>query len=304
MKTWNRFQSPALWAIAVVLGAPAWASAQQSGMFPLAPIQRERVPCPLEDPVYGLYRHEYFGYHPTCWRRFPAGWGCPTPEAPDVTAAFLAHPRDKPPPLSAYPPEGETPSGDELPAPLPSPTAPAPGGRGRGPARERDRGNTTPGGMIPPLPSGERSPFDLDTNPTPPRGASSGPAPRLDRAPMPGSNDAGVPSLPPPLRDSLPSPREAPGRPGAIPGLPPLSRSNAPVNSPLPPPGIENRPPVLALPDTVNAGPPLLPASNPGPSAGDPTMINPDPNLPQAPLTPAPRRTSLIGGLINNLKRR
>ena len=37
-----------------------WSRAPETQLFPLAPIQRERVPCPMEDPVYGLYRHQYF----------------------------------------------------------------------------------------------------------------------------------------------------------------------------------------------------------------------------------------------------
>src|SRR5438105_15280655 len=77
-RTWRRSSSPAVWAVALVLGAPALVRAQTQ-LFPLAPIQRQRVPCPLEDPVYGLYRHQYYGYFPTCWRQFPPGWGCPSP---------------------------------------------------------------------------------------------------------------------------------------------------------------------------------------------------------------------------------
>src|SRR5262249_43948675 len=56
--------------------------AQQTGLFPLAPIRRQRVPCSQEDPTYKIYKQQYFGYHPTCWRTFPSGWGAPSPEAP------------------------------------------------------------------------------------------------------------------------------------------------------------------------------------------------------------------------------
>jgi hypothetical protein len=117
--------------LVVVLGAPALVEAQQSGLFPNASIRRERVPCPHEDPVYRLYRHEYFGYHPTCWRRFPAGWGCPSPEAPNVAQAFRDQPRDAPP--------TDLPTGndDELPGGLP------------GEARPRERREPDPG-MLPP----------------------------------------------------------------------------------------------------------------------------------------------------------
>jgi hypothetical protein len=57
--------------------------AQQTGLFPLAPIRRQRVPCDREDPTYKIYKQQYFGYHPTNWRTFPPGWGCPSSEAPD-----------------------------------------------------------------------------------------------------------------------------------------------------------------------------------------------------------------------------
>src|SRR5438874_1676723 len=99
MRTRSRRRSgwAAAGALALVAGVPTLARAQQSGLFPLAPIQRQRVPMMMEDPVYRLYRNEYFGYHPTCWRRFPAGWGCPSPEAPNAALEFQKLPRDQPP---------------------------------------------------------------------------------------------------------------------------------------------------------------------------------------------------------------
>ena len=143
--------------------APSLAEAQQSGLFPNMGVRRGRVPCAAEDPVYKLYRHEYFGYHPTCWRRFPAGWGCPSPEAPNAAAAFKAFPRDTPPPI-----------------------APEDGGDGVGPA---DGGNmgTKPGLPNPtdlPLPDGDASPFDLDNKPKPkPVDSASGATPTANRLP-------------------------------------------------------------------------------------------------------------------------
>ena len=56
--------------------------------FPLSNIKCKRTPCEMEDPTYRMYRHEFYGYHPTCWRKFPANWGCPSPEAPDLQKAF------------------------------------------------------------------------------------------------------------------------------------------------------------------------------------------------------------------------
>jgi hypothetical protein len=72
-------------ALAVVLGIPALAEAQ---LFPNLTIKRERVPCCNENPIYGLYRRQYYGYFPTCWRRFPPGWGCPSPEVANSAAAM------------------------------------------------------------------------------------------------------------------------------------------------------------------------------------------------------------------------
>src|SRR4029077_19114019 len=64
-RTWMRSSSPAVWAMVLTLGVPALVQAQTQ-LFPLAPIQRQRPPCPMEDPVYGLYRQQYFGYFSTC----------------------------------------------------------------------------------------------------------------------------------------------------------------------------------------------------------------------------------------------
>jgi hypothetical protein len=165
-ETWRRSSSPAVWAVALVAGAPALVQAQTQ-LFPLAPIQRERVPCPMEDPVYGLYRHQYFGYYPTCWRPFPPGWGCPSPEAPNQAQEFQKLKRA---PL----PEG-------VPGPEPEPgLEPIPGENPTMPRNGRP--------AMPPLPPTERSPFDLDTTPNPPggrmpeQGAPGGAAPRNDRS--------------------------------------------------------------------------------------------------------------------------
>ncbi len=72
-----------LLALALVLVAPALASAQ---LFPDLPIRRERTPCDQENPQFRHIRQEYWGYYPTCWRKFPPGWGCPSPEAPNWEA--------------------------------------------------------------------------------------------------------------------------------------------------------------------------------------------------------------------------
>lgn len=95
-RTWSRIRTEAVWTLVVLLGIPALAQAQQTGLFPLRPIKRERVPCAAEDPVYRQHREMYYGYYPTCWRKFPPGWGCMSPEAPNAAASFEKLKRKEP----------------------------------------------------------------------------------------------------------------------------------------------------------------------------------------------------------------
>jgi len=82
--------------LTLLVGLPELAFAQQGGLFPNASIRRVRPTEDQEEGVYKLYRHQYYGYHPTCWRRFPDGWGCPSPEAPDPEKSFKEIARKKP----------------------------------------------------------------------------------------------------------------------------------------------------------------------------------------------------------------
>lgn len=85
MRMNSRRGSGLLLGLAVVLGVPSLASAQ---LFPDLPIRRQRPDCARENPQYKVVRQEYWGYYPTCWRRFPLGSGCPSPEAPDWAKAI------------------------------------------------------------------------------------------------------------------------------------------------------------------------------------------------------------------------
>ena len=170
----------------------------------------------MEDPVYKMYRQQYYGYHPTCWRRFPSGWGCPSPEAPDAAKSFKEIPRD-----TVQPPPDE---GDD---------------RGMGPDQgaggPKDRG--TPPGLNPnnlPLPA-DRSPFEMDTKPD---AAPNGTRPGAAAAPAPAPTPA-------------PAPAPAPNNDGGA-GLPPLAEPavSAPSAANLPPLPVE---PILALPDPTVA---------------------------------------------------
>ena len=252
-------------ALAVAVGAPTLAHAQQSGLFPLAPIRRERPPCAAEDPVYRLYRHEYFGYHPTCWRKFPAGWGCPSPEAPDAAKSFQEIPRDVPPAdngMDNTAPEGEMnpPEGPANPPPATGPGQPNPS-------------------VLPPLPPGNRNPFELDNPPAviPPARGDANPSPATDN---PGAGASAGASGLPPVVESEPSP-------------------------PAPGAASETEQPLITLPDPVSA-----PAFNPSvstPATAAPVPGSPIPPPPGAvrfdPNTAgpfqAPRRTSMLGNLFS-----
>jgi hypothetical protein len=124
----RRDQGLALAVLTVVLSLPELAQAQQSGLFPLYPIKRQRVPCDQEDPTYKTYKYQYFGYHPTCWRPFPDGWGCPSRLAP-TKADWEKSYKDIPPIGGAAPETGPTPGTGDVGAPggpATRPTVPSP----------------------------------------------------------------------------------------------------------------------------------------------------------------------------------
>lgn len=246
----------AAWALALVFGAPVLATAQTTELFPFRRITRERVPCAMEDPVYKLYRNEYYGYHPTCWRKFPTGWGCPSPEGPNAAEAFRILPRDKP---DMGEPMGENNGMDDA---------------GRGPADAGDRPARGNRPELPPLPAGERSPFEIEPAPTtPPAADPVAPKPAAENPPEGGA------------------------------GLPPATEPEA--NAPAPPPAtrdrrdrdVENVQPLLALPDPTVAPSSGVVNGGPGPDAA----VGPLPALAPA---RAPRRTSLLGNLFSGIRRR
>ena len=259
-------------ALAFVVGAPAVSQAQQSGIFPLAPITRERTPCAMEDPVFKLYRHQYFGYHPTCWRRFPSGWGCASPEAPNPAASFREIPRDVPPADTGG---GDQPDAEGRPKPGPDEMD---GGRPRNPQ--------TPG-TLPELPPATRSPFDLDTKPNTPPGDK--PSARLRPVAPPVGSDV---RESPPVADPAP-PLTAPASPTA-PADPATSGAGAASFS-----RPRGEAPLLALPDpTAGAG---VPNPNPvlGGGFGD-SRPSADSGFPNQP----PKRQGLLSSLFGGLWRR
>jgi hypothetical protein len=193
----------AAWSLVMVVFAPA-AEAQISGLFPLQNIKRKRTPCAMEDPAYKMYRHEFYGYHPTCWRKFPPNWGCPSPEAPDAKKSFEDRKLDIPKPMT-----------DEE------------GGVAPGPDDGMRGGNRPNPNALPNLPSGG-SPFDIEK---PPAGGERGTMPEAPGTPP--AREPRTPEAPTPPRGGgagadAPAP-SAPTPPGAADG-------SAPPNLTLPDP--------------------------------------------------------------------
>src|SRR3990172_10590593 len=58
-------------AVVVAFGALAIPSAVEAGSIHLFNHPRPRA---------DRFQNSYYGYYPTCWRRFPPGWACPLRE--------------------------------------------------------------------------------------------------------------------------------------------------------------------------------------------------------------------------------
>jgi hypothetical protein len=284
MRRYSRRQDARL-ALAVATIAvclPELAFAQQTGLFPLAPIRRQRTPCEAEDPIYKEYKQKYFGYHPTCWRTFPTGWGCPSPERPDVKKAFEKQPLE----------------GEGMPTEIPGAQPP---------------GETRPGGL-PPIPGTERSPFLLDRPDNPPGaapGAAPGrPAPRPappvddpfttpDQGPGAGQPGGGAAAQPPQASRNNGGPNLTPPADGAAQeGGPRAARDDLGDD----PPAEAADAPLLALPN-INIPPADDPSSIFEPKSvvpgGSPAGATAD--TAAAPAQPQQPRRGLLSGLFSSL---
>ena len=299
----KRIGHPAWLGLALVVGLPALAEAQ---LFPNRTITRERQPCASEPPFYSTVRRNFYGYYPTCWSKFPDGWGCPcpNPELPNATAAFAKQPRD---------PFDKTNTGEDLDY-LGNDLVPLPDQGGS----ENMELPAVPEGASP-FPS-ELSPRDnlLDTPPTPdtgmpPRGAGPGNrrAPGAGARPRPGTGAAGA---------TFDPNTSATNRPSGTTALLEMPRMSAPasaglVSAPEPTPnaGSMTLAPEATLTsvdetDRTNLGP--LPA--PGTAnqsvsvqpvyVADPTLLNP--NVRASTPAQAPRRRGVLGGLFNSANRK
>ena len=282
-----------LWAaLGLIAGVPALAEAQ---LFPNLAIKRERPCCNAEDPVFRLYRHQYYGYHPTCWRRFPPGWGCPSPEGPQTAAAMEEIRRD----LERQPREDFGGGGRTAPDLGPYPGEDEPGMQGGTGEIE-----------FPPLPDSDRSPFELD----PPGGANPGgrgpaPLPRMPEGPQAGSAASPLDALPADTSASLLDPIETDSGLDALAAGSDVGPGDSPTGPPLALLDVGHPDLSLGRPASVDPNGGLMPfPASPEPSNPDlPPMVAAMPAEGMAgppPAVQAPQRRGLIGGLFQNVGRR
>ena len=241
----------------LLLAAP---QASQAQLFPNLPIQRQRTPCEAEAPVFQQYRHVFHGYHPTCWRRFKPGWGCPSPEAPNVAAEYKKLPLSRPDADE----EGKT--------------------EEEGSGSDSRKEGEEPGEMpLPTLPRSDRSPFELDPATGPDPAPAPAPAPRGRGArpdetsrlapqpqPQPRVNSPATGVVANPIEDGLPPlPDEVETTSNVVVRPTPLAQpTTAAVPYPMPTTRVTNP---VATPDGVSRGPdlhirgtfPSVPATSP-----------------------------------------
>ena len=285
--TWRCLGSPFWLAIGLMMLVPALAEAQ---LFPDRTIRRERPPCAMENPYYKQVRAEYFGYYPTCWRRFPEGWACPCPnsELPDMLEKFRREPLDP-----KRKPVGDDPaSADDLAGPMDGedpdkpktniPAVPLPDNK-RSPFELEEKGNAAPG----PGPGGAQPPATDPLDPTAP--GSTRPIPGSGR-PGAGNRPGGTSALMdmPSLPDTAPTtgfePTRRPGSMATVPDAMLTSNDDPATRADLGP---------LPSAPVPSANAPVggRAASEIMPTLGVPSPVG-------APAQ-APRRKSLLGNLFN-----
>ena len=291
--TRRRIGNPAWLGLGLVVGLPALAEAQ---LFPNRTITRQKQECASEPPFYSTVRRNYFGYYPTCWSKFPNGWGCPcpNPELPNRVAAFNEQPRDPFRPIGGNS-DLEGMPGDD--APLPEtrgaddsalPAVPNPTGRSpfnaelnpppeTNPTPNTNPRPTTPDPSIPPQTSGTTAPTNRP-------GASAASSSAANTA----TPTLGLLEMPPITPPTAPSASESSGNPGAM-ALAPDATLTSNSNE------AAARPNLGALPSSPT--PDLMPPVGPG-LVGDPSIV------PGAPPAQAPQRRGLFGGLFNSSKRK
>ncbi len=277
----RRGQGLVLAALALIVGLPERAQAQQTGLFPLAPIRRQRVPCDQQDPTYKIHKYQYFGYHPTCWQPFPAGWGCPSPEAPNKAEAFRKQPFDAGTGLNEPGPGNMGPMPGEPDLTRPE-VPPIPGGR---PSPFETQPGAGRPGNVPAPPGGDTvvpSPFDLEKKDAAPGATPNAPRAGQERPAAP-SAGADPPELTAPTAASDRVTRERNVRADA----------NQEVGT------RDEDGPLLALP-SITVPPVDDSGSVFGAQPAQPAATTADSGPNPAATSPAPRR-GFLSGLFNNL---
>ena len=131
---------------------PEIVSAQPNALFPDIYIKRKR-PCPeQENPQYRMIREQFYGHYPTCWRKFPEGWGCRSADAPDWAASLQKQKLDIPDGVEGAEPAAEEGAGRPDPFNFNKPK-PKPSGEGNQPA-------------MPELPEDDQESLFPNTNPS------------------------------------------------------------------------------------------------------------------------------------------
>ena len=267
-------KSPAWLAIGLVVLLPALAEAQ---LFPNRSLNRQRTPCAAESPFNAQVRRDYFGYYPTCWTRFPDGWGCPgyNPEAPNIEASLRRIPLTQNRITDEFGPDPENPD-------MPNEGAP----------------NNPPGEgpNIPAIPNPGRSPFELDPSPRPVNPKPAEPDP-FD-TPVPTNPKPGNPAAPPANRPVPPTGlMEMPSLPATTPTarvesiLEPGSMMMVPEpEATLTSNSTSSRPDLGPLPSV-----PVPSATYPGNVVAEPETITGTPVPAQA-----PKRRSILGSLFGS----
>ena len=286
--TRRRISSPVWLGLSLVVGLPALAEAQ---LFPNRTITRQKEACAAEPPFYSTVRRNYFGYYPTCWSKFPEGWGCPcpNPELPNRVASFSDQPRDPFQPTGANAdPEGMP--GDDSAPPLDS--------------------KPTDDSAMPPVPNPSgRSPFSSE--PTPPE---ANPRPTLPDPSVPPRTSGTTPSTNRPIGNPTTSSTDSSASASAL-GL----LEMPPITSPTVPSATESAPnsgslamaPDATLTSTETVGRPkqsstsntIPPMPDPAPPVGPGLVGDPAFGSNALPVQ-APQRRGLLGGIFNKSKRK
>jgi hypothetical protein len=275
--TWTRLGSPAWLAVGLVILVPALAEAQ---LFPNRTIRREKPNCASEPPFYKQVRRDYFGYYPTCWSRFPAGWACPCPdtELQSMRAAYGNNPD-----INRKPGNGGGRFGDE----------------------DSETGEKNPD-MPPnsgerndlPLPPGGASPFETDPKPAnppnpPPPGRNTGPGNSGANLPPSSASPSNLelPSLPATSPTSSNEPAAGPGSIAMYPDDATLTSNNSSLRPDLGPLPTAPTP----APFTPENGSTTVSVSTS--TDGETVLGTPAPTQP--PAAQAPKRRSLLSQLFN-----